>query len=198
MRLMQANQEETDFAKWQIEVGHGKHTDNDNNIEIPPQFQLPDNSVEALINHIYPGIRDLPHPPDAYFSDCSILSARNDDVDDLNGRVITDFPGQEKVFHSADWARDNDNGEIMYPVEYLNKITLSGMPLAKLTLKVGSPVMVLHNLNPQEGVCNGSRGIITQMANRVIEIRLLSGDHAGKRVFIPRLKIIPTETQLPF
>jgi ATP-dependent exoDNAse (exonuclease V) alpha subunit len=86
----------------------------------------------------------------------------------------------------------------MYPVEYLNSINVSGLPLAKLSLKVGCPVMVLRNLNPQEGVCNGSRGIITRMANRVIEVRLLTGDNAGQHVFIPRLKIEPTNAQIPF
>jgi hypothetical protein len=33
----------------------------------------------------------------------------------------------------------------MYPTECLNMITASGLPLHKLTLKVGSPVMVLCN-----------------------------------------------------
>jgi hypothetical protein len=49
----------------------------------------------------------------------------------------------------------------MYPTEYLNMITASGLSLHKITLKVGSPVMVLRNLNPAEGVCNETRGIIT-------------------------------------
>ena len=49
-----------------------------------------------------------------------------------------------------------------------------------------------------EGVCNGSRAIITRMSSRVLEVQLLSGDHAGNTVFIPRLKIEPSETQIPF
>jgi ATP-dependent exoDNAse (exonuclease V) alpha subunit len=198
MRLMQGIQEENDFAKWQLEVGSGQHTDNDNNVNIPPKFQLPQNTVEALITHIYPGINLLPHPSDAYFAERSILSARNDDVHELNKRLLANFPGQEKIFHSVDTIKDTGNQDVMYPAEYLNSINLSGMPVAKLALKVGVPVMVLRNLNPQQGVCNGSRGIVTRFANRVIEIRLLTGDHAGKHVFIPRLKIEPSDAQLPF
>jgi PIF1-like helicase len=188
MRLLQANQEETDFAKWQLEVGHGKHTDNDANITIPP----------ALLDHIYPGIGNLPHPPDHYFAERSILSLCNVDVNALNQMVLDKFPGQERVYHSADFANTRGDEEMMYPPEQLNMINLSGLPLSKLTLKVGCPVMVLCNLNPQEGVCNGSRGIVTRMANRVIEIRLLTGDNAGNNVFIPRLKTTPSETELPF
>ena len=86
----------------------------------------------------------------------------------------------------------------MYPVEYLNSINCSGLPLHKLQLKVGCPVMILRNLNAGEGVCNGSRGIVTRMSNRVLEVRLLTGDHAGKSTFIPRLSITPSTSQVPF
>ena len=53
----------------------------------------------------------------------------------------------------------------MYPTEYLNSINVSGLPLAKLALKEGCPVMVLQNLMPQQGVCNGTQGIVTRLAN---------------------------------
>jgi ATP-dependent exoDNAse (exonuclease V) alpha subunit len=86
----------------------------------------------------------------------------------------------------------------MYPVEYLNSINCSGLPLHKLELKAGCPVMILRNLNPEGGVCNGSRGILTRYRNRVLEIRLITGQHAGETVFIPRIGITPAETQIPF
>src|SRR5580658_3269702 len=137
MRLISAEQKEIDFAKWQLEVGHRKYTDNHNDINIPPEFHLPENTVEALINNIYPGLKDMPHPHDRFFAERSILSARNDDVDDINKRILADFPGQEKVFHSADSVKELGEGQLaMYPVEYLNFINVSGLPLAKLSLKV--------------------------------------------------------------
>jgi ATP-dependent exoDNAse (exonuclease V) alpha subunit len=122
-------------------------------------------------------------------------------VDDINEKMLSDFPGETKEFLSADSVKENnDNGEgqLLYPVEYLNSITCSGLPLHKLQLKVGCPVMVLRNLNPAEGVCNGSRGIVTRMTNRVLEVRLLTGDHTGNSTFIPRMSIIPSTTQVPF
>ena len=95
-----------------------------------------------------------------------------------------------------------NNGEggkvLMYPVEYLNAINCSGFPLHKLELKKGCPIMVLRNMNPEKGICNGSRGILTRYRNRVLEIRLITGQHAGETVFIPRIGIIPAETQVPF
>ena len=58
--------------------------------------------------------------------------------------------------------------------------------------------MVLWNLNPGEGVCNGTRAVVTRMSDRVLEARLLTGEHAGSTTFIPRLSIIPSNTQVPF
>jgi ATP-dependent exoDNAse (exonuclease V) alpha subunit len=120
-------------------------------------------------------------------------------VDGLNHKILGGFPGEEKVYQSADSVNADQGGDVMmYPVEYLNSINASGLPLAKLTLKIGCPVMVLRNLNPGEGVCNGSRGIVTRMTSRVVEIRLLAGDHAGNHVFIPRLNIHPSNVDIPF
>jgi ATP-dependent DNA helicase PIF1 len=115
--------------------------------------------------------------------------------------MLRQFPGEEKVFVTADSVkknRENGNDDLLYPVEYLNSITCSGLPLSKLKLKVGCPVIILRNLNPGEGVCNGTRGIVTRMSNRGLEVRLLTGEHAGKTTFIPRLSITPSSTQVPF
>ena len=80
-----------------------------------------------------------------------------------------------------------DDPLLNYPVEYLNNINSRSLPLAKLELKIGRPIMVLKNLDAANGVCNGSREILTRYSNRVLEVRLLTGDHAGKIVFIPRM-----------
>ena len=93
------------------------------------------------------------------------------------------------MFQSADSIEDNEGhgaeGILIYPVEYLNSINCSGLPLAKLALKVGCPIMVLRNINPGEGVCNGSHGILTHATSRVREVQLLTGEHAGELIFIP-------------
>ena len=68
----------------------------------------------------------------------------------------------------------------------------SWLPLAKLTLKVGCPVMVLKNLDAANGVCNGSRGILTRHGNRVLEVKLLTGE-PGQTVFIPRVGNQPSD-----
>ena len=189
------------FAKWQLEIGHGQHTDEAGNTKLPDHFKCTENTIPSLISAIYPGINQLPLPPDHYFAERTILTSRNDDMDDINEEMLSAFPGVMKEFLSADLVKGNNEdgqGELLYPVEYLNSIICSGLPLHKLQLKVGCPVMILRNLNPGEGVCNGSRAIVTRMSNRVLEVRLLTGDHAGKTTFIPRISIIPSSTQVPF
>jgi ATP-dependent exoDNAse (exonuclease V) alpha subunit len=85
-----------------------------------------------------------------------------------------------------------------YPVEYLNEINSRSLPLSKLELKIGCPVMILKNLDAANGVCNGSRGILTRHSNRVLKVRLLTGEHAGQTVFIPRVANQPGENENAF
>jgi ATP-dependent exoDNAse (exonuclease V) alpha subunit len=181
-------------------VGHGKHTDYFGNISLPPTLRLQENTVQALIHHIYPGLPQLQPPFHQYFCKRIILSSRNDDVDDLNNLILDSFPGEDRIFFANDSVANDrpEDGELMYPAEYLNNINCSGLPLAKLQLKIGCPVMVLRNLYPSEGVCNGTRGVVKRMSTRVVEIELLSEDYRGKWVFIPRIKHTPAESQIPF
>ena len=85
-----------------------------------------------------------------------------------------------------------------YPVEYLNAINCSGLPLSQLKLKAGCPIIILKNLDPAHGVYNGSRGILTRYSNRVLEVVLLTGKYAKQKVFIPRIQNQPSEDQLAF
>jgi hypothetical protein len=195
---------EQQFAQWQVDVGHGRLSDEEGNVHIPPGFCCPQNTVESLIEQIYPNIGTPLHPPhaDLFFSERAILSARNADVNSLNHTILDLFPGELIEAQSADSVIDDDennqDGELLYPTEYLNSITSSGLPLAHLRLKVGCPLMLLRNLDPQRGLCNGSRGILTRMTDRVMEMRLISGTHEGETHFIPRIKLISEESDIPF
>jgi hypothetical protein len=204
MRLNIAIEVEANFARWQLEVGQGMHTDEEGNITLPGNFKCEENKVASLINTIYPGI-GTPHlpNPEQYFSERTILSTLNAEVDALNAEVLGKFSGESQVFYSADSIPTSEqSGEedlmLNYPVEYLNSINCSGIPLSKLELKEGCPIMVLRNLDAAHGVCNGSRGILTRLRRRVLEVKLLTGDFAGQKVFIPRISNQPTEDQVAF
>jgi hypothetical protein len=200
MCLQTANEEEKWFAQWQLEVGHGKNTNAEGNITLPDYFCCQSNTLTSLINTIYPNVAQN-IGKSAYFSERTILSSWNNEVDDLNHFILDLIPGEEKVLHSVDTVPQSgseEEGELMYPPEYLNSINCSGLPLAHLRLKVGCPVMVLCNLDPAKGICNGTRGILTKIGLRVLEIELLNNNHTRSRVFIPRIGIIPSDHQIPF
>ena len=63
------------------------------------------------------------------------------------------------------------------------------MPLHQTVLKLNSPIILLHNLNHYESLCNGTRMMVTAMAERVIEAQILGGTHAGKKAFIPCISL---------
>jgi hypothetical protein len=158
--------------------------------------------VDSLIDTLYPDIH-IPNHPDQYFSERVILSCLNKYVNDLNKTVLAKFPGPAQVFHSIDTIPTSeqtgqDDPLLNYPVEYLNEINCGTLPLAKLELKIGCPVMVLKNLDAANGLCNGSRGILTRHSNRVLEVRLLTGEHAGQTVFIPRVANQSSEDEVAF
>ena len=76
MRLNTQVVEEANFARWQLEVGHGQHTDDSCNIILPDHFHCPENTVDSLLDIIYPNIH-IPGHSDQYFSERIILSSMN-------------------------------------------------------------------------------------------------------------------------
>jgi PIF1-like helicase/Helicase len=194
MHLNQTPESET-FAKYLLEVGAGKNSNPNGTITLYPEMRCGD-TVNSLIDVIYPGIAEGAKQ-DAYFKDRTLLSCKNDDVDDLNADILAKFPGGEKVHMSADSVVTDKAVPIdyqPYPVEYLNSLICSGLPLARLALKPGCPLMLLQNLDPSNGLCNGTRMILLRIKSHVLECRILGGD--GKTVFIPRISIEPSDGDL--
>lgn len=58
--------------------------------------------------------------------------------------------------------------------------------------------MLLRNMNQMEGLCNGTRMIITQLLSRLIQAEVITGVHIGHKVYIPRITLNHTDKELPF
>lgn len=88
--------------------------------------------------------------------------------------------------------------EGLYPIEYLNQLTFAGIPPHTLKLKIKAPIMLLRNINQREGLCNGTRLIVSQLLPTIIEATIITGTCTGKRVYIPRIKFVHKPANLPF
>lgn len=186
--------DDLEFAQWVLKVGDGSaNEDNNDDIELP-QRCIVDNSI---VDHIF-GVSLNTNDYKSY-SMKSILTPKNDDCFQLNDQVVEKIPGLLKIYESSDAVVEDDHNDVLnYPVEFLNSITPAGLPPHILKLKVGCIVMLLRNLNPTVGLCNGTRLIVRALASRVIDAEIICGSHVGTRVFIPRIRLQPSNNQLPF
>ena len=103
---------------------------------------------------------------------------------------------QVHSYRSADSAHDTDKPQ-SYPEEFLHTLAPSGLPPHKLDLKEEMPIMLLRNLNPTQGLANGTRLILKKCRRHHLECEHI-GTRAGQRVFIPRVNMQPSDTDLPF
>ena len=185
------------FAQFQLDLGSGKNLPADGNVKIPNDLCLHGTTIQPLIQHIYPSIHSNPPPQPEYFINRMLLAPRNEDVHVINHNIIDMFqasPTQTRVYQSADSAiiRERESDDI--PVEFLNEINISGLPVSKLTLKVGCPIMLLSNLSTREGLCNGTRGIVAVLKRWVIGVHVIHGGILDTEItWIPRLSLEPSE-----
>ncbi|GJU24312.1 DNA helicase [Tanacetum coccineum] len=198
------------FAEWLLNVGDGTvgvpdDTDPANTswIEIPPQFQIPDdeNGVTKLINFIYDE-HTLLHPTAKDLQDKASVCPKNDTADIINAKVMNMLPGHTTSYISSDEAmphgHDGGKVELLYPTEYLNTLNFAGIPPHELNLKIGTPIMLLRNINIVGGLCNGTRMIIRQLLPKVIEAQIITGTRISQKAYIPRIPLTMKDPKLPF
>jgi ATP-dependent DNA helicase PIF1 len=127
----------------------------------------------------------------------AILSTKNEHVDAMNDRMIKQFLEDEHVYFSHDTV--NDDTTNTYPLDFLNSITSNGLPPHILRIKKNCPVILLRNLDPHNCLCNGTRLVVRGFGNNSIDVEIVNSQHAGKRVFLPRIPLSPSEdVMLPF
>jgi len=180
------------FSNWLLQIGNGTFpVDNDGFIKLSEQFCHIVNTIDELISVIYPNINDNITKNNQWWCDRAILTCKNEVVNYINNYMIQKIDSFSMTYLSIDNTCDPDN-TINYPIEFLNSLEPSGLPSHKICLKIGIPIMMLRNLNPPE-LCNGTRLIIINLHNNVIEAKIITGQGQGKNVFIPRIPMIPTD-----
>ncbi|KAD4384901.1 hypothetical protein E3N88_25069 [Mikania micrantha] len=195
------------FAKWLLDIGEGNvggMNDGKAKVDIPYDLLIndSDNPLSSLIDFVYPSILQN-YKNQEFFRERAILAPKNEVVHEINDRLLSVFPGDEREYLSFDsicqTEHFNDSlQESLYSPDFLNSLKISGLPNHRLVLKVGVPVMLLRNIDQQNGLCNGTRLQVVSLGKRVIEAEIISGSNIGTRIFIPRINLIPTDKKIPY
>lgn len=184
-----------EFAQWLLDIGHGRNMVSDTKVAIPQDMCVP--QINDLINFVYPAVDTSPPPPPEYFLHRMILAPRNIDVEDVNNTILGLMHGEEIFLYSADEViheegADSPHHAMPLTAEFLRSISASSLPPGELRLKIGCPIILLRNLSPSNGLCNGTRAIVTRISSRVLEVRIIGGGHDGNTALIPRISLTPT------
>ena len=195
MRVLQGEMNRR-FADWLSHLSY--HPNLYGVIDFPPYIKTTDNRGS---------FRDFVYPPDqlrsgasGIFRDRAILSSRNDLVESFNTEVAGLRIAEIREYVARDVIEGASGDDLSdYPPEILLSLSGSGLPHGKLKLQVGMPVMLLRNLYPKLGLCNGTRLIITQLFPNGIQGEIVSPDARfnGELHFIHRIPVT-TNDDLPF
>ncbi|KAH7836010.1 hypothetical protein Vadar_031941 [Vaccinium darrowii] len=122
--------------------------------------------LNELLSSIYPKLDVASTSTPTFLTERTILSARNEDVNAINGAALDIFPGDVYTYLAADKMSEEDEIDSSitnrYPNEYLNSLDPAGLPPFKLDLKVGCPIILLRNIAPKDGLCNGTRMMVVR------------------------------------
>jgi hypothetical protein len=184
------------FASKLLSVG--ERTGPDGCITWDTRDQVLGGSIHALLASIFPDIRRSRTGPelDAYadvLRDSALLAPKNDVVNDLNAQLLAAMPEQEKLSYSIDYCKDPATAAA-FPREFLQSIDLPSLPPHELRLKVGCPVMLLRNLDPNGGLCNGTRLIVYSISRSVLRCKILGTRNHLKWVQLPRMPLDTPES----
>ncbi|XP_058776861.1 uncharacterized protein LOC131651210 [Vicia villosa] len=174
-----------------VKIGEGRISEpNDGyaNIDIPPELLITDfdDPILAIVESTYPDFLNCYQSCD-YLKNRAILASTLDIVDTINDHVLAMMPE----------IHDSNILQVLSP-KFLSSLRTSGLPNHHLKLKVGTPIMLMRNIDQSQGLCNGTRLIVTKMAAHVLEAKLMGDNNNGKVIYIPRMDMSPSQSPWPF
>ena len=148
---------------------------------------------KELLDFVFGGIENN-YTDSAWLSSRSIICPTNCEVDVINNTIMSILPGDViKVYRSNDSVEENEH---QYPIEFPNTLCPSGMRPHTLQLRKHSITMLLRNLDPVKGHCNGTRYVTEHLHDHIIDATIACEPRAGKHS-IPRIAKNPLRQHLP-
>ena len=200
MRVRASNNEELKaFDEWTLSIGNGTANDENGRVTIPEKMftqikantkhdqTIEEGCLKEFCKKIFPNLENNLSDP-TWLEGRAILTSTNKEVDKINDLIESWVPGEAIRLSSAD-SLENPMDVLRFNLEYLHVQCPNGFPRHNITLNPGMPLMLLRNLNPKEGLFNGTKLIFNRTINNRILVCKLAG--TNKEVFIPRIKFIP-------
>jgi len=187
-----------------LKIGDGTYPvepNTEDEISLPSDIVMFRGTLTNLIDFVYPNLIENSGNVN-YMVSKAILAPKNVNIDIISDMVMQRIPEEVVIYPSADSVDSLEDSIInqtqTYSPEFLRSLKIPELPPGELRLKLGIPIILLRNLNPSEGLCNGTRLICRGFQSKVIDAEIITGPHIGKHVFIPRITLTPSESKLPF
>lgn len=177
---MRAGPGEKEFANQLRDIGTGTANDDSENVTLPAAVVTRKSLASKVFKKCF---RNKDYDTVAQRAILAMLNSR---VDEINDEVLGLLDGDAKEYTSIDEALDNSNE---LATEVLNSFQAAGLPAHSLRLKVNSTIILMRNLNVQQGLCNGTRMRVIEIGHHVVRCTIVTGDLAGEEVYVPRITL---------
>lgn len=159
----------------------------DPTVAVDPEAMSP--ALEAMIEKVFGA--DPSNLTPRELAGRAILTTTLSEVMKVNNHVIENMNQQAaSTYLSADTLfSDDGNAGDTYGPELLHRLQPSGLPPHKLVLKQGALVMLIRNLDPEEGLSNGTRLIIVQCLTNAVIAMIVSECNRDEIVYIGRTEM---------
>ena len=190
-----------DYEKWLLKLGEGK-LPAEGKLKSETINQVPKSmchdSKEDVVDAVFDDLKNNIGNSE-YFKSRVVLAALNEIVNEVNDEMVQKLPGELHTFHSIDTVKNVD-ASTMFPTEYLNILSLSGMPEHELKLKENTVVILLRNMDIKGGHCNGTRYLIKHIGQYRLVLHKLDSknDDKNKVLILPRIPLRYGGTKFPF
>nr|GEZ80109.1 ATP-dependent DNA helicase RRM3-like [Tanacetum cinerariifolium] len=184
-------------------------------VDIPEEICIKEvaDPIQAIVDFTFPNLMNNLDTR-GYFQEKVVLAPTNEVFDTINDKLLENMPGDTVEYFSfeslcnseptsaisqAIFSPENINGmkfsvvpnhklilKAIFSPKNINGMKFSVVPNHKLILKVGIPIMLLQNIDPSHGLCNGTRLQVLKMAPTVIQARIIGSTGPEGITLIPR------------
>ena len=162
---------------------------------LPKQFTVATTSyMQDMINFVFPD--DVLADPLQCVTR-AILAPTNAQIDAYNEHILCRIQGLSRQYMSADSLQegqaddDEDASSIPYSsvLDYVASHPPTGMPPAKLTVKVGAVYRIMRNFSVERGLVKNACVLVTDLGVRLISVRLLKDTFSmeNEDILLPRI-----------